>query len=355
MKVLVVGPSITRTKGGMATVINDMLENKQNPAVQFEHIVSHAEGSALEKILLIITTFHKVLTRSDYDLVHIHVASGASFYRKSLVVWAGKLRRKPVIMHVHGADFDTFYHHSFSLIRYYIRKTFAACNKVLVLSGYWKGFFDTFIYAGNTEVLHNGVYTEVFKPCHTAPANITKFLFLGRLGQRKGVYDLLEAINRLVNTHQQKNFTFYLAGDGELEQVKEIIVKNNLTSHVQLLGWLNEEQKMKWFKQVDTIVLPSYNEGLPMAILEAMAGGKIIISSKVGGIPDLVTEQENGFLISPGDVEGLEQYISYVYTHPAEMVRISANNIKKIQDNYNLAIINNRLADIYGEISQEVK
>jgi glycosyltransferase involved in cell wall biosynthesis len=267
------------------------------------------------------------------------------------MVWAGKLRGKPVIMHVHGADFDTFYHHSFSFVRYYIRKTFSACSKVLVLSGYWKGFFDNFIYQGNTEILHNGVYTHVFKPCNTAPSNITKFLFLGRLGQRKGVYDLLEVITRLVNIYPQQNLTFYLAGDGELEQVKAIIKKNNLGKHVQLLGWLNETEKMKWLKQVDTIVLPSYNEGLPMAILEAMAGGKIIISSKVGGIPDLVKEGENGFLIQPGDIENLEKFISYVYTHPAEMIQISHNNIKKIEDQYNLTKINGRLAEIYQEIS----
>jgi glycosyltransferase involved in cell wall biosynthesis len=352
MKVLIVGPSITRTKGGMATVISDMLQNNRNPAIQFEHIVSHAEGSALEKIMLTISTFFKVLTRSDYDVVHIHVASGASFFRKSLVVWACRMRRKPVIMHVHGADFDTFYHHSASFIRSYIRKTFAACNKVLVLSGYWKGFFDNFIYRGNTEILHNGVYTHVYKPYKTAPANITKFLFLGRLGQRKGVYDLLEVVTRLVNRYPNYDLTFYLAGDGELEQVKEIIVKNNLQKHVQLLGWLNEEEKMKWFRQVDTIVLPSYNEGLPMAILEAMAGGKIIISSKVGGIPDLVKEGENGFLIQPGDVDSLEKYIAYVPDHPLEMVQISRNNILKIEEDYNLAKINNRLAEIYQEISK---
>lgn len=350
-KVLIVGPSITRTKGGMATVINDMLENKQNDDVEFTHLISHAEGHAIEKILLTIKTFFKVLTRVNYDLIHIHVASGASFFRKSLAVWAGSLRRKPVIMHVHGADFDTFYHHSFSFIKYYIRRTFSACSKVLVLSGYWKEFFVAHIYAGNIEVLHNGVYTEVFRQCNTTPANLSKFLFLGRLGQRKGVYDLLEVIDRLVNIQQQKDLVFYLAGDGELEQVKKIIQKNNLQNHVQLLGWLNEQEKMKWLKQADTIILPSYNEGLPMAILEAMAGGKVIISSKVGGIPDLVKEGENGFLIQPGDAESLCRYILYVKTHPAEMQQISANNINKIEACYNLKKINNRLADIYREIS----
>lgn len=351
IKVLIVGPSIDRTKGGMATVIKDMLENNQNPSVQFRHLVSHAEGSALEKIMLTVRAFLTVLLGSGYDVIHIHVASGASFFRKSFMVWAGRLRGKSVVMHVHGADFDTFYHQSAPLVQRYIRKTFTACQKVLVLSGFWKTFFDQYIYAGNTEILNNGVYTDVFRACYTAPANISRFLFLGRLGQRKGVYDLLEAIDILVNQQAQKDILFYLAGDGDIDQVKEIIAKKRLDHQVQILGWINEHDKLKWFREVDTILLPSYNEGLPMAILEAMAAGKIIISSRVGGIPDLVTERVNGFLIDPGDVQSLHQHIMYVYTHPAEMEQMAQNNIRKIDADYNLNKINDRLATIYQEIT----
>ncbi|MDB5243946.1 MAG: hypothetical protein JWP57_4572 [Spirosoma sp.] len=352
LRVLIVGPSITRTKGGMATVINDMLENRRNPTVQFRHIVSHAEGSALEKIMITFKAFFSVLFGTGFDIIHIHVASGASFYRKSLMVWAGRLRGKAVVMHVHGADFDTFYHDSPALLQKYISNTFKACQKVLVLSGFWKAFFDKHIYAGNTEILHNGVYTDVFKSYQTVPANLARFLFLGRLGQRKGVYDLLDAIDILVNQQQEKELIFYLAGDGEIDQVKEIIGKKKLDHQVKILGWISGQDKLKWFREVDTILLPSYNEGLPMAILEAMAAGKIIISSRVGGIPDLVKEGENGFLITPGDVKSLQQHIAYVHTHAVEMEQMSRNNISKIDSDYNLEKINNRLAAIYAEITQ---
>lgn len=352
LRVLIVGPSITQTKGGMATVINDMLENNRNQSVQFSHVVSHAEGSAFGKIRLTVTAFFTVLFGTGFDIIHIHVASGASFYRKSFMVWAGRLRAKPVVIHVHGADFDTFYLESPSLVQSYIRSTFKTCQKVLVLSGFWKAFFDQHIYAGNTEILHNGVYMDVFNSCQTVPANLNRFLFLGRLGQRKGVYDLLEAINILVNQQQQRNLIFYLAGDGDIEQVKEIIDKNKLVHHVQILGWISGQDKLKWFKDVDTILLPSYNEGLPMAILEAMAAGKIIISSRVGGIPDLVKEGENGFLITPGDVKSLHEHIAYVQSHPVEMEQMSRNNISKIDSAYNLEKINNRLVAIYSEIAR---
>jgi glycosyltransferase involved in cell wall biosynthesis len=351
-KIVIVGPSITGTKGGMATVINDMLSLNQKTNYRFEHLVSHAEVSAPQKIFLTAKTFFKILTYGDYDLLHIHVASGASFYRKSLAVRAGRIRKKPIVMHVHGADFDSFYHRSSALSKKLIRRTFAACDKVLVLSSYWKEFFDKHIYDGNTEIIHNGVYLPVFASCRTVPDNIRSFLFLGRLGQRKGVYDLLEAIDQLVNREGNRDLRFFLAGDGDLEQVKEIIQAKKLVANVEVLGWIDEQQKLSLFKQVDTMLLPSYNEGLPMAILEAMAAGKVIISSRVGGIPDAVKGGINGFLIEPGEVDRLAQHILHVSRHPDEMIDIAEQNIRRIDADYNLEKINERLLQIYTEISQ---
>ncbi|MBD0255966.1 MAG: glycosyltransferase family 4 protein [Cytophagales bacterium] len=335
----------------MATVINDMLkQNGSGKGVTFRHVISHVEGSAFEKILVTGKAFFQVLFGPTYDVMHIHVASGASFYRKSIFVYLARLLRKPVILHVHGADFDSFYRASSRSAQSYIRNTFARCDKVLVLSDYWKDFFNRSLPGSRVEVLHNGVYTEVFRSCYTAPANLSRFLFLGRLGQRKGVYDLLEAIHRLVNGQGHRGLTFYLAGDGELEQVEAIIRKHNLGQNVQLLGWLDEAGKLEWLKRVDTILLPSYNEGLPMSILEAMAAGKIIISSRVGGIPDVVTDGENGFLIEPGDVESLTRHILSVKTDAGDMLRIAANNRRKIENEYNLTRLNQQLFAIYAHL-----
>ncbi|ALJ00983.1 glycosyltransferase family 4 protein [Rufibacter tibetensis] len=349
MEVVIVGPSITRTKGGMATVINDMLQNR-NPEVRFTHIVSHVEGSASEKISRNLDAILEFLKTSKMDLVHIHVASGASFYRKSLFVLLSKLRGKPVVMHVHGADFDSFYNSSSSIAQWYIRMIFSFCSSILVLSGFWRHFFEKNISNKNVEVLHNGVYTQFFASCYTMPANLSKFLFLGRLGQRKGVYDLLEAADILVNRHHHHDLVFYLAGDGEIEQVHRIVQEKGLQNNVQVLGWIGEKEKMEWLKRADTMILPSYNEGLPMSILEAMAAGKIIISGRVGGIPDLVTEGVNGFLITPGDVESLCQHIAFVKSNPQEMIRMAENNQRKIDAEYNLARLNEQLFSLYRRL-----
>lgn len=350
MKIAIVGPSVTRTKGGMATVISDMLANK-TVGVEFVHVVTHVEGSAGEKLAGAGKALLRLMREPGLDVVHIHVASDASFYRKSVFVLQSRLRGLPVVMHVHGADFDTFYQQAGELKQAYIRRIFALCSKVLVLSDYWKVFFQQHIIQDTVEVLHNGVYPQGFAPCFTMPANLNRFLFLGRLGPRKGVYDLLAAVEQLVINQGFTNLEFYLAGDGEMQEVQQIIEAKGLTAQVKVLGWIGDEEKRHWLKQVATMVLPSYNEGLPLSILEAMAAGKIIISSRVGGIPDLVTEGINGFLITPGDVDALSQHLAYVATHPDEMVQMADNNHHKIAADYNLEKLNAWLLAMYRTLA----
>jgi glycosyltransferase involved in cell wall biosynthesis len=166
------------------------------------------------------------------------------------------------------------------------------------------------------------------------------------------VYDLLAAVERLQSQPELAHLRFFLAGDGEIEQVQQLIDKKGLSEQVRVLGWMGEAEKRHWLQQADTMVLPSYNEGLPMSILEAMAGGKIIISSRVGGIPDLVAEGVNGFLITPGDVPSLSQHIAYVATHPAEMTDMARRNQQKIQADYNLEKLNAWLVAMYRAIAR---
>jgi glycosyltransferase involved in cell wall biosynthesis len=264
-----------------------------------------------------------------------------------------RLLGRPVVLHTHGADFDEFYHRSPAFIKPFFRFIFSLCSRILVLSGFWRSFFIKHAEPKKVEILHNGVYASVFSEHFTAPTNLSRFLFLGRLGQRKGVYDLLQAIDILVNKERHSDLQFFLAGDGDIDEVNRIIAEKQLTQHVQLLGWLQEKEKMEWFRQVDTIVLPSYNEGLPMALLEAMAAGKIIISTRVGGIPDLVEDGKNGFLMTPGDIDKLCQSIVYVKNHPAEMITMAKDNQEKILQDYNLATINQQLFAIYREVLAE--
>jgi glycosyltransferase involved in cell wall biosynthesis len=200
------------------------------------------------------------------------------------------------------------------------------------------------------EILQNGVDTESFKHCSTLEKKINNFIFLGRIRREKGIYDLLSAIDIIVNKRCIKDLCLYIAGDGEIESVKAFVNRHHLQNNVEVLGWLDDEGKIECLKKGETVVLPSYSEGLPISILEGMAAGKIIISTNVGSIPALVTNGENGFLINPGDINKLVDCIVGIIHQESHVERFSVNNINKIGNFYHISQFDERLSIIYEEL-----
>lgn len=350
-RVLIVGPSITETKGGMATVIKNMLDDRMlNTKYEISYVISHTEKSAVHKILYTLKTIkYLILNKNNYDIMHIHCASGASIYRKGIFVYIGKVFRKKIIIHVHGADFDDFYNNSNKLAKNIIRNIFRNCHKIILLSRSWLNYFSENITDKNLIVLNNGVFTNEYNDYICKDSSFNKFLFLGRLGYRKGTYDIIKALNVIVNKHNIKDIKVLFAGDGEVEKVKKLAEKLNLNKNVEILGWIDSTDKKKYFKESDFILLPSYDEGLPMALIEGMAAGKILISTYVGGIPDLIKNEKNGFLISAGDIESLTNIMEYVIdsNNKSKMEAIKNNNIKKAKKIYDLSIIHRKLDRLY--------
>lgn len=196
-------------------------------------------------------------------------------------------------------------------------------------------FFWNEIKFKNVVVLNNAVDTKEFKNINiNRNQKVNKLLFLGRLGKRKGTYDLIYAIKALKDMGVLVKCIF--AGDGEIEKAKMLAEELGVLNQLEFTGWIDTKKKMKLLKSIEVIVLPSYNEGLPMTILEGMASGKIIISTTVGAIPEVIIEEENGFLIEPGDIKKLAEVIKYVYENEEILEKISKNNIAKIDKYFNI-------------------
>lgn len=348
---LIIGPSLHRTRGGIAAVISGMLRDKRK-GLRYEHIVSHVEGSFLEKMAVMLKGLFRLLTYGKFDVLHVHVASDISIFRKFLFVYAGFLMRKPVVLHVHGGDFDIFYRKCPAPVRYLIRTTMGRCGKVLVLSAHWRAFFQGLIPAELVEEMPNGIPTHEYTHCYNPAQPVYNFLFLGRLTKLKGVYDLLEAADRLVHGAGMTQLRFYLAGDGEEEQVCTLIREKKLQKHVQLLGWLDHQAKIDWLSRTDAVVLPSYVEGLPMSLLEAMAAGKPVISTSIGGIPDLVSS-ENGWLVQPGNIEQLCACLQEASTNPDLTEHMAACNMQKARSTYDISAKNERLLTLYRQLTNQ--
>lgn len=349
-KILVVGPSPDRSKGGMATVIQGIRDDANlKKDYDIDVFDSYIDGSKVKRALYTAAALQKFkLIYKPYDLFHIHVASYGSTFRKAKYIHFLKKHGKKVILHIHGAAYMDFYGKLSDDRKKYVVDTLKSCDLVIALSDEWKDRFENTFGLTNCVAVPNGIDTEAFQSAITqGDAGRNSFLLLGRLGKRKGAYDLVEAVDMIAADYP--DMTLYMAGDGEVDQIRELVKKKNLEQNIKVVGWVDFEGKISLMKKCDVIVLPSYNEGLPMTILEGMAAGKVIISSTVGAIPEVVRE-DNGILIEAGDCPALAAAMRRVMDAPELIDAMQESNIAKIDECFSMKKMHNDLNKLYKQV-----
>lgn len=358
MRVLELGPSPFLSKGGMATVIKGILEDKKlNEEYEIYCHSTFVDGNIVKRLgysFYALMRFVFILIFKKYDVFHIHVASYGSTFRKMIYVNVLKIFNKKIILHVHGAEYLVFFNNLSEKKKDLVKKMWAKCDVVIALSEEWKKDFDGIFNHPNIQVVHNGIDVEQYSDAvEPIPGSLNNsFLFLGRLGKRKGVYDLINAAKILED--KGLAFKLYLAGDGEIENAQQMIKDLKLDNHIKIVGWINSNQKVEYLKKVSTIVLPSYNEGLPMTILEGMSCGKTIISTNVGAIPEVVINEENGIIINPGDVVSLAESMERVIFDREFVVKCSINNVQKIENIYSRKTMHSKIKTIFDLLGEAV-
>jgi glycosyltransferase involved in cell wall biosynthesis len=312
LKVMMLGPSLEE-KGGMGSVGTLILNSAQGD-VQIQHI-STWDGEASRKSSLhrfkvftwAVTLFLWKLFLGEVDVVHIHLAERGSILRKSILALIAMAFRKPIFMHAHGCEFHSFHAKLPDGIKHIVNWILQQCTYLLALSESWKDYYVTHcgLTAEQVVVLPNPVEIPDSVPERTNSQKI-KFAFLGRIGKRKGAFDLLEAFAKLAPEYREKS-ELVLAGIGELEQARSLAESLDIERHITFAGWVDPTGRSQLLSKADVFLLPSYNEGLPMALLEAMSWGLPAITTPVGGIPEVVTHNETGLLVDPGDVQQLTE------------------------------------------------
>ena len=347
MKILVIGPSETGSRGGMAAVIRGIREGEAlNREFEIDTFPSYIDGSLPVRLLYSLYGYLRFLTcYGKYDLFHIHTAERGSTFRKHFYLWWAKRTGRKVIVHIHGAEYLTFYDGLGSLGRRVVDRFLQRADLVLALSESWKRELEARFCIDTCRTLYNGVDTEKFRAAVTdVSACRHSFLMLGRLGSRKGVYDLIDAVE--IACRKNPELTVCIAGDGEVDKVRALVAEKGLERHISVPGWIGETQKLKYLKKAAVLVLPSYYEGLPMAVLEGMAAGKAIISTTVGAIPEVIGE-ENGILLEPGDVEGLAEAMLACSGNVEALQKMSAENRRKAEETFGVRRMHERLGAYY--------
>ncbi len=353
MRILEIGPSETRARGGMSEVIRSIRESEVlGGEFQIDSFPSYIDGSLPVRLLYSVYGCLRFLTCfKKYDLFHIHTAERGSTFRKSIYLRIVNMAGKKAIVHIHGAEYLTFFDRLEGRKKRAVEKFFRRADMVLALSEGWKRELESRFQMKACETLYNGVDTERFQTAVSDPEeHKDSFLMLGRLGERKGTYDLITAAERAIKINP--NITLCLAGDGEVERVRAMVKEKGLEKNITVPGWIDAEEKLRCLREAATLVLPSYNEGLPVAVLEAMAAGKAIISTAVGAVPEAV-DADNGIIIVPGDISALTQALLRCSTDVKELARMSENNRRKAENIFSLPKTHGALAEYYRRAAKQ--
>jgi glycosyltransferase involved in cell wall biosynthesis len=345
-RVLMVGTSL-QTKGGISSVVRGYLGSDLTKHFEVFYVPMHSDGSKWVKIKAAFKGYLRflyLLVRRKPDIVHIHVASRASFFRKLPLVVLSKLARSRIIYHHHGGGFMIFYNkESRYILKAIIRWLLRMPEVIVALSEQWRGNLHSIDPNLPVIVLSNPVTVPDLVPKKTKSR--IQILFMGRLGQGKGTHDLLEAARILLS--KGSSFHITLCGDGDLLYWARESAELGVDESVEIRGWISGEAKKQAFSEADIYILPSYNEGLPMSILEAMAYGLPIVTTPVGGIPDAVVDGINGFLVPPGAPGILAARLRTLIANKSLREKMGYASREIVKERFELSKIINSLDKIY--------
>lgn len=346
-RVLMLGPPIDG-RGGMSSVAAAYRDAGLFGRCQLRYLVTvTASPGALVKLWVALRAWCvlvALLLGRRVSLAHIHVASGASFWRKAGYVWTLQLAGVPFILHIHGGNFVQFYRAAPKLGQRLIRASFERAARVVVLSEAWIERVAEFVDRRKCLAIGNPVVAwPTEKPCRP----VRRFLFLGRFEREKGIQELLNAF--AVVYQQDPSVELLLGGEGDTDMIFSQASAAGTRQAVKILGWVSGAAKQRAFAEADAFVLPSYIEGLPVAMLEAMYCGLPVIATTVGSIPEVVTDGVHGLLVPAGDAHALSLAMLSLVQDPALGPRLGAAGKLVFDARYDAAIVCQQVERMYSE------
>ena len=290
-------------------------------------------------------------------IAHIGTAFGLSFIKHTFCIILGRLFGARVLLHPH-CSFTVIYKERSKLWKWYFKQVIRLTDGIIVLSKEWLEL-SSIVPGMHIYYLPNAIDLTIYQPIaekklmHEEFENPLQILYLGFLGKDKGTLDIIKAA-QLVDS-QGRNITFNLVGDelspGELALLRAKMQKSNLGGRVKIRPPVYGEDKLAIFSQADIFIYPSYYEGMPMAVIEAMACGLPIIATRVGGLTDLVVDGVNGVLIEPGRPDQLATALCQLIDDRDKCTSMGKESSRIAGDKFDIEQHVTQLIDIYQRVS----
>ena len=281
--------------------------------------------------------------------VHIHVSKKGSYHLKK---WIARLARRfgaKVMLHLHSGGFVDFYQGQTPSQQQQIVSFFSNADAVIALSKQSANWINAITHGQQTpQILYNTVPTLQLDLTQRQPQRV---LFLGNLTQAKGVYDLVDVFLRLIKDFPQAQLR--LGGTGDNESIQAIIDTQGANQNIQLLGWVDGEKKQEEIQRATIFCLPSYHEQMPMSLLEAMSAQMAVVTTQVGGIPDIIHPDKNGLLTAPAHQGALYSALYRLFSHENGNKTLAHQAQKDFKLHFCEPVMQRQLSQLYQSLEMD--
>lgn len=350
--IVIASPGGEEGRGGMGTVTKLMAQNfrSRHPDCDVTVIDPRGHKSILHtphQTIRALLQLHAAAKRGA-NVLHLQVSERSSFLRKGILAMMARQLGMTVILHHHGAELIPFYLNTTKAMKNFVRYIVGLADANIVLGNIWERFLIDRMGASKQKVfvLRNGVPDLAAVVSRNPPhGGRLRLLSLAQLCERKGTGDILYAVSAL--KHRGLDVEAVLAGGGEIDKYKTLACERDISDRIFFTGWLDRVGVEKQLSIADIFILPSDNEGLPMAIIEALSLKLPVITTPVGAIPELLKDERDCRMIPPHDPLALANAIATLAADRRLMAVLGEAGRKVYDADLTIGIFLERLWAVY--------
>lgn len=352
--------------GGVATFYETLLASRLSNEVQLVFLETSSGESDIQKTgrlsaalisnaLAVIWRFLKNIFFHKPDVVHIWTTHGYSFLKNSVMVFIASFLGFPVLLHLH-CGVEALIPTQRPFWRRFVFLVMRRCRGIIVLSTEWlriEGILPRVKVAFIPNAIDPAEYVSIIREENPKSHQDVTILFLGHIGEKKGVGDLLLAASKLKGKIKKGFRLDFVGGSlmgGELERFQAVSQSLGLDGMVRFHEPEYGSAKVARLSKADIFVLPSYSEGMPIVILEAMASGLPIVATRVGGIPDMIADGETGVIVNPGCPNDLAEAIGRLVDDPHLRFTLGRKARELVQMRFDVNTMVDSLIQLYKEV-----
>lgn len=332
--------------GGVSGYYNGLKNYWSQNVLYFEtfKFLNQSKLNLLIVILNILKYIYILITYNPCKIV-VNISLKKGFFSKNIYILISKLFKKKTIVFIHGWDIDYEY-----MLQSHKARHILSCDGFILLSESFKNKLAEYVHKNKIFLTTTKVDDSLVKDYDISnrTGKIETLLFLSRIEKEKGIFVVLDAYNKLITKYP--NLKLSIVGDGTaLNEVKQLIDKNSI-KNVTIHGRLSGNDLIRAFSNADLFILPTHGEGMPGALLEAMAFGLPIITRPVGGIPDFFKNGEMGILIESLNPNDYAQFIEKLIKDPILTRKISLTNYNYAKEHFLTSIIVKKMEFIFENV-----